>query len=157
VTGALTLEGAAQMVDPQEPRSAVVPVLVAALVCDVAVADPSTGKKNLIGIFDVVHADRFPTLRPMSVYIKLADAMGYYQLSLEYVKLEDDQKLAEASGELRSTDRLASVDLYISFPPMVIPAPGRYEFRVFANDVFLGSAFLDAKDRSTQQEGGERS
>ena len=139
----------------QETRSAVVPVLVAALVCDVAVADPSTNKKNLIGIFDVVHADRFPTFRPMSVYLKLADALGYYQLSLQYVKLDGDEKIASATGELRATDRLASVDLFIPFPPLQIPSAGRYEFRIFANDVFLGSAFLDARHRPVQKEDEE--
>ena len=60
----------------QEQRnlSNVVPVLVAALVCDVAVADPGTGKKNLIGVFNRVNVGKFPTKRPMSLYILGTDA-----------------------------------------------------------------------------------
>ena len=49
------------MTQPQKtPLSEVPPLLVAALVCDVAVADPATGKKNLIGIFDQVRVGKSP-------------------------------------------------------------------------------------------------
>ena len=61
-----------------------VPLLVAALICDVAVADPSTRKQNLIGIFDRVVASKFPTSRQMHLYIKLADAEGVSRLSWKW-------------------------------------------------------------------------
>ena len=62
--------------------SQVVPVLVAALICDVAVADPASGKKNLIGIFDTLWAHQLPTARPMSLYLKVTDAEGRYSISV---------------------------------------------------------------------------
>ena len=40
------------MAQESQTLSNVIPVLVAALVCDVAIADPSSAKKNLIGIFE---------------------------------------------------------------------------------------------------------
>lgn len=134
----------------QEQRhlSAVVPVLVAALVCDAAVEDPSTGKKNLIGIFDRVHVGKFPTQRRMSLYMKVTDAEGYYKLEVRYVQISSGQVLAQAEGELRSDDRLRSLDLYIPFPPLPIPKEGRYEFQVWANSMFLGATFIDAIPRS---------
>ena len=68
----------------QESRalSQVVPVLVAALVCDVVVSDPSTGKKNLIGIFDRVNVGKFTTTRRMSLYVKVTDADGDYDAEI---------------------------------------------------------------------------
>lgn len=124
--------------------SQVVPVLVGALVCDVATADPSTGKRSLIGIFNRIHVANFPTSRPMSVYIKLTDAEGFYEFDIRYVQVSSGQVLAGAKGELNVVDRLGSPDLHISFPPLPIPSPGRYEFQVWTNSVFIGSTSVDA-------------
>lgn len=127
--------------------SEVVPVVVAALVCDVAVADPSTRKHNLIGIFSRINVATFPTSRPVSVYIKLADAEGRYEFDIRFVQVSSGQVLAGAQGELTITDRLASTDLHISFPPLPIPSEGRYEFQIWANSVFLGSTSIYAVPR----------
>ena len=45
---------------------------------------------------------------------------------------------------MQARDRLSSTDLCISFPPVSIPVPGRYEFQIWANSMFLGSTFIDA-------------
>jgi len=124
--------------------SNVVPVLVAAIVCDVAVKDPSTGKVSLIGIFDRISVLNFPTKRPLSLYVKLTDAEGNYDFNVKYVQVESMKNLAGAGGSFVFKDRLASSDLFISFPPLPIPEEGRYEFQIWANSVFLGRAFIDA-------------
>ena len=134
-----------------QPLSQVVPVLVAALVCDVAAADPSTGKKNLIGIFDRINVTKFPTRRPVSIYFKVADAEGRYEIQVRYVQVKTGKILAQAEGGLQANDRLASTDLYIQFPPLPIPEEGRYDFQVWANSMFLGSTFIDAVPRITSQ------
>ncbi len=135
------------MAQKQSRLSNVVPVLVAALVCDVAVADPSTGKKNLIGIFSKVYVGKFPTIRPMSLYLKVTDAEGDYDTEARYVQISSGKILAQAEGKLHSENRLVSVDLHIEFPPLPIPKEGRYEFQVWANSMFLGATFIDAVAR----------
>jgi hypothetical protein len=132
------------MSEQERPPSEVVPVLVAVLICDVGVADPSTKKKNLIGIFDRVFVREFPAQRAMSLYLKLTDAEGPYRLIIRYVQTASGRVLAEAPGEMKATDRLTSVDAILSFPPLPMPEAGRYEFQVWANDAYLGGAFLDA-------------
>jgi len=141
------------MTREERTLSNVVPVLVAALVCDVAVVDPSTGKKNLIGIFDRVYVGKFPTKRPMSLYMKVTDAEGYYKTEVRYVQVSSGKVLAQAEGEMHSNNRLTSLDLNIEFPPLPIPEKGRYEFQVWANSMFLGATFIDAVPRS-KPEGG---
>lgn len=133
----------------QESRalSQVVPVLVAALVCDTAVADPSTRKINLIGIFNRVNVGKFPTSRPMSLYMKVTDAEGDYDTEVRYVQVGSGKVLAQAQGKLHSADRLASLESTIQFPSLPIPAEGRYEFQVWTNSVFLGATFIDAVPR----------
>lgn len=132
------------MSERETQPSEIVPVLVAVLICDTAVPDPSTGKKNLIGIFDRVFVREFPTSRAMSVYMKLTDAEGAYRLIIKYVETASGQVLEEAAGEMKAKDRLTSVDAILSFPPLPIPKAGRYEFQVWANNAYLGGAFLDA-------------
>lgn len=132
------------MTQEERPLSKVVPVLVAVLVCDTAATDPSTGKSNLIGIFDRVNVRTFPSQRRMSVYVKLTDAEGSYRIQVRYVQTGSGEELVRAAGETASTDRLGSLTFLISLPPLPIPIEGRYEFQVFANDIYLGGTFIDA-------------
>ena len=104
-----------------ETPSQVTPYLVAALVCDAAVAEPMTNKKSLIGIFDRIIVTRMPAQRAMSLYLKLTDAEGYYPLTIDYIYVNTNEKLAQAKGQLRANDRTISNDLFISFPPLPIP------------------------------------
>lgn len=136
------------MEQEEQRQSSVIPVLVAVLVCDVAVPDPSTGKKNLIGIFDQVNVGKFPTQRQMSVYMKLADAEGPYRIEVRFVKRDSGEILAKAESDIVIKDRLKSADFHIEFPPLPIPAAGRYEFQIWANEIYLGGTFLDAVPRT---------
>ena len=139
------------MSQPEDDKllSEVVPLLVATLVCDVAVSDPSTGKKNLIGIFDQVHVSKFPTTRSLSLYFKVADAEGHYKFNVRYVQTDTDKVLGEAEGNVAILNRRSSLDQHLPFPSLPIPVPGRYEFQVWANSMFLGLTFIDAIQRST--------
>lgn len=140
-------EGGLSLAQEEQTPSSIVPILVAVLVCDIAIADPSTGKKNLIGIFDRIDVGKFPTQRQMSVYIKLADAEGFYKIEVRYVETTSGEVLAKAEGEARIQDRLISYSLYINFPPLQICREGRYEFQIWANEAYLGGTFIDAVPR----------
>ena len=126
------------------------PVLVAVLICDAAVADPSSGKKNLIGIFDQLNVARFPTQWPVTIYMKLTDAEGFYKMEVRYVQVSSGQVLAKAELESQFTSRLVSADLFVPFPPLPVPSEGRYEFQIWANEVYLGGTFMNAVQRKTQ-------
>lgn len=127
----------------QKTPSQITPFLVAALVCDVAVEDPNTGKQNLIGIFDYVGAGDFPAERRMSLYLKLTDAEGYYPLEVEYVYVNDNIVLDTIAVELEVEDRTVAVECVMHSPLLPMPYPGRYEFRIRASGMFLGNAFID--------------
>lgn len=132
----------AHMAQEQVP-SHVIPVLVAVLICDAAVTDPGTGKKNLIGIFDRIFARTIPTEQSVSVYVKLADAIGRYKMEVRFVQVESGRPLIQAEGELQAPDRLQSMDFFIQFQSLPLIAEGRFEFQVWANSVYLGGTFLD--------------
>jgi hypothetical protein len=129
--------------EPANPLSIITPVLVATLICDVAVADPTSGKKNIIGVFDRIYVSKLPAKRPMSLYLKVTDASGDYELETRYVQVSTNKVLAKATGKMHAKDMLSSLDMILPFPPLPIPEPGRYEFQVWANNSFLGSTFID--------------
>ena len=132
-----------------QPLSEVVPLLVAALVCDAAVSDRSTGKNSLIGIFDTVYARKLPTEQPISLYLKMVDAEGYYRFDVRYVQVATGKVLANAEGKLTARNH-GSFELHLPFPPLPIPAKGTYEFQIWANSMFLGSTSI----KVVQERGG---
>ena len=141
------------MTQGKQILSQIVPVLAAALVCDVACTDPSTGKHTLIGIFHTLHVMRFPTQRPYSLYLKVSGAEGYYEMDVRFVHVASSKILAKAEGKMQSNSRVVAMDLYIPFPPLKIPSEGQYEFQVWANSVYLGSTCIDALKQNLPREG----
>ena len=127
-----------------ETLSPVLPVVVAALVCDTHAVDPSTGKKSLIGIFDRVNAAKFPVSRPITLYYKLTDAEGRYEFKIRYSSPGGEDLLAEATGEFTSKSRLTAMELVVPFPKLPLPAAGRYEFQLWANGMYIGTTSIDA-------------
>lgn len=103
---------------------------MAALVCDGAVTDPTTGKKTLVGIFNRVNVQTFPTQLRMAIYMKLTDAEGPYKIEVRYVQTNSGQELGRAEGRVEFASRLGSFDFFITLPPVEIPSDGRYEFQV---------------------------
>ena len=115
------------------------PIVQAFLVCDSVILDSLTGKKSIIGTFTHLWAPRFPCQHPqMGVYFCLTDAEGQYEFELRLVYLDQDQLIGKASlSSVEIKDRLQIHDFGVNIPSLVFPAPGRYEFRLFANGYFV--------------------
>lgn len=120
---------------------------MAFLVGDAGSQDPDTGKKNLIGVFDQSNAGTFPALPPVTLYIKITDAEGHYPIEMEYVQVSSNRALGKGERELTIADRTNSQGSLVTPPPMPVPEPGRYEFRLKMAGYFLGNAFFDAVQR----------
>jgi len=125
---------------PEAPR----PVLKAMLVCDRAIREQQTNKTSLVGIFDRVTSAGFPMqyIGGVSVYARLTDAEGQYQMRLELVRLEDEQTIGRSEVTAEIASRIGSHDLTYNIGQLVFERPGTYEFRLFANGLFVGSAPL---------------
>lgn len=134
------------MTSEKQNLSRVVPFLLAILVCDSGTVDRNSGKKTLVGIFDRVIARKFPTSRLYSVYFKLTDAQGNYRFKVQYAQVKTGNILAEfeTRDTLNIKNRLDTFDLLISSPPLLILEAGQYEFRLYANDMFLGRIAINA-------------
>ena len=117
------------------------PSLQAIVVCDTIIEDRNTGKKSLIGIFTHLASKAFPCNYPsMSIYFCVTDAAGNYAFSLKLVHLDEDKQIAEGTlPTIEIKDRLQIVDYGITMLRVQFQAPGRYDFRLFANDEFIGN------------------
>jgi len=137
------------MTNDEQTLSKVVPFLLAILVCDSGTVDQNSGKKTLVGIFDQVIARKFPTSRSLSVYFKLSDAQGKYKFRVQYAQVKTGKILAgaETRDVVTIESRLDIFDSLISFPmdlPIPVPEAGQYEFRLDANNMFLGRIAINA-------------
>ena len=132
------------------------PKVNAMLICDKTITEVGTNKKSLIGIFENINAYNFPCTHPfLSVYIKLTDANGRYKFSLELVDLENHKPIGR--GELPKPvdikDPLITRDLVFNLAALKFSHPGKYEFRIFANDRICGQkTFLVNKAKKRQDE-----
>ena len=137
------------MTQESQERSKIPPLLVAALICDAAVEEPHSKKKSLIGIFQQIFVSTFPTVREATLYFKIADAFGYYDIELKFVNADTNSVLTRGTGSMVVDDRLESPDFLIPLSRLPIKQPGRYELQIWANKMFIGQAFIDAMELPT--------
>ena len=134
--------------EPQKPsKSKIPPYLVAALTCDVGAVDPSTGKKSLIGIFNTLFVQTFPTSRAVSLYVKVSDGEGFYPIQIQFMRSDDEQAIVEAQMDATWHRRDQPLDFLLPMPPLPFAAPGRHEFRILMSDMYVGRAVLEVLHR----------
>jgi hypothetical protein len=119
------------------------PSLNAMLLCDLTIREQGTGKVSLIGIFESISSARFPVVhRALSVYAKLGDAEGQYAIRLELMRLDDSHVVAQGTLRAAFADRMTPGELIFALENLGLERPGRYEFRLFANERFVaGKSF----------------
>lgn len=118
-----------------------VPKTNAMLICDYVITERGTNKKSLIGVFENIGAVQFPcTHYQLSVYIKLTDAQGQYRFRLELADLENDSAIgkSEMPDAIQIPNPLITHELVFNLRGLRFPHPGKYEFRIFANDRIFG-------------------
>lgn len=124
---------------PNEP----IPNVVAMLVCDQVIVEQGSGKKSLIGVFEQIKAFSFPTQTKLAIYAKLADASGHYTFLIRLVNLKDETKVAELKAEANISEG-ATGEFAINIAGIVLPEAGKYEFQLYANDVYLHRVTMTA-------------
>ncbi len=108
------------------------PSVQAFLVCDQVIEDSLTKKKSLIGIFTHLQTATFPFHHQhMGLYFCLTDAEGLYRFDIDLIYLNSEQLVCRATlPNIEISDRLQISDFGINIPLLILPAPGRYEFRL---------------------------
>ena len=63
---------------------------------------------------------------------------GHYQIRLELVRLEDEASVGRLDVEMTVGDRMGYGELIFNLDRLIFERPGRYEFRLFAGDRYIG-------------------
>jgi hypothetical protein len=123
------------------------PVLKAFLVCDHVIHDAQTGKKSLIGVFHEIRSPRFPAVHPLLwIYANLTDAHGRYAFRIRLVDMSRNDVLGH--GEPPPIDipgPLQTTELAAELRNLRLPAPGTYEFQLWANDELIATKAIRAE------------
>ena len=123
--------------------AAPIPSVVVMLVCDQVIVEQGTGKKSLIGVFEQINSFFYPTQTKLAIYAKLADVDGHYDFLIRLVNLKDETKVAELKAEANLV-RTAPAEFAINIAGIVVPEPGKYEFQLYANEVYLHRVTMNA-------------
>ena len=121
------------------------PLVKAFLVCDAVIHEAGTNKKSLIGIFQRIHARRFPCRHgALMIYAAITDTNGEYTFDLELVDLTDGKRIGRGTTPaLQLHDRLRTAELTFRLENIVFPQPGKYEFRLHANHELLAQDHVE--------------
>lgn len=122
------------------------PSVLAILLCDWIIIEQGTEKKTLVGMFDALNSEVFPVAQKIGFYARLTDLEGDYRFTIRIVRLdgEKEELMGGAEAEYKATGRLDILEIALNLPQVPFPRPGRYEFQLFANDVYMGRATINA-------------
>lgn len=127
-----------------EMSDAPIPSVVAMLICEHVIVEQGTGAKSLIAVFENVNSHVFPVPTRMAVYAKLLDADGSYDFLIRLINLKDEAKIADVEAKNVLLKSATSSELVLNIAGLVLPEPGKYEFQLYANDVYLHRATINA-------------
>ncbi len=120
------------------------PVVKAFLVADGVIQDRGTGKWSVIGVFDQIYAATFPCFHPIvAIYVKLTDALGRYQVRVEFRDADDAVASTFEGIEFEVTDRTKAVEFGVTTQHLPLKKPGRYEFQLYLNGEWAAAVTLD--------------
>lgn len=136
------------------PMAPPLPSIKSFLVADQVFQQAGSGKWCLIGVFDAILAVSYPVIHPsLGLYFKLADAEGNYKLSVEFHDSSGRCLSPLPAIEVRVADRLKEGGLGLQTSNLMIPAPGRYFFKLFFNgeaavtDIPIEAKLLEASSK----------
>jgi len=138
------------MAEPE--NTSIPPITQTFLLCDQVITDEATKKKTLVGVFDRIWVSQFPAKHsPAALYIRLFDAQGDCDIRVDYVKADDQRMLGNVTGKMQSVKRHTTVEFAIALPPIDIPSPGEYEFRLWINDHYAHRVRFVAEQLRTER------
>jgi hypothetical protein len=111
------------------------PTALGLFLCDQVIIDRETGKRTLVGLFDVLRCPEIPyTVPPFAVSAALTDGQGQCVLDLVVSDIDTAEQLAVASAQVDFDNPLALFHVRFRFPALSFPVAGQYLFELFADD-----------------------
>lgn len=109
------------------------PVVLSMLACDHIWRDPATGKWDLLGVFEWLHADVEPLKDiALEVYAQLTNLRGTYEFQLALIRVQDEKELGRYAlgARVNAHDPLRRLQLGFCLTRLTLPAFGKYVLRL---------------------------
>jgi hypothetical protein len=130
-----------------------IPTVQAILACDGIITDAVTQKKTLVGVFDMINLPAGGGVIPSAhLFARMYDGRGRYIFKIDFVDADQEKMILQAETQpVEIPDPLAGCDIALPLPPLAISGPGRYEFRLYANQAYIAHLGIRAV-RQTQEQ-----
>ena len=116
------------------------PIVLSINICDTIIRDEVTKKVSLIGLFNAIKANTFPSTHSLfHVYVALTNGHGMYKTSLRIVSIDNSEVLINIDGDLNVIDPLQVIELNIGLQGLRFNRPGKYSVQVLCNGEPIGS------------------
>lgn len=111
----------------------------------------ASGKLNVLGIFNQIVAKEFPAKhRRLYLVVRLVAQLGEFQTQHDFKIAFFDEDGHELGGQQQKIEvprpergKQATLDLIVEVNDLLLPAPGRYEFKLIVNRDVKGSVPID--------------
>lgn len=114
------------------------PIAEALIICDEIITEAITNKKSLIGTFNSIVSHSFPMQHPkLCVYTAMTNGQGHMSGELRCVRLDDQQEIFKAAGEVQFADPTQVVELSFNLRNIPFERPGLYSFELITADELL--------------------
>ena len=102
------------------------PILKAMLLCDHTIVEEGTRKRTLIGLFDRIHAPKYPVMHAaLSVYVQFREIEGVFDFTLELYDLVETRSMNTATvKDFRVQDKSRDSELVFNLMSLKFDHPG---------------------------------
>jgi hypothetical protein len=103
------------------------PSCLAIVLCDYVIEDKATNNKSLIGLFNRIHAAKFPCSHPrMVIYVSITDGRGNTALEVFLERARDRREVFKAHGQVEFREPNHVIDLVFDLRGVVFEESGAY-------------------------------
>jgi hypothetical protein len=120
--------------------------LLALLVADHVYCDQGSNKYIIAGTFHQLNIASFPAVfhKTVGVFIKLAGFAGAAGLTVVFEDLRSGEVLMRTRAlEIAHHDPDRPFELALEVPPLPLPHPGRYAFKLLVDSEVVGTSAID--------------
>ena len=130
--------------------------LLAFLVADHVYCDQGSNKYVIAGTFHQLNVSAFPSVfhKTIGVFVKLANFSGSAAVTIVFEdQFTGDALMRTQSLMISSTDPECPIEFALEVPPLPLPRPGRYVFKLLVDGAVIGSSAIDVRSLSATERG----